>query len=675
MAAVAVTSANTNSVLGAARATVRTSAGIPYVCVYDSTNGKIEMFKGNATTPTSFSEQDSAHRPSGVAAPAIAIDSTGLIHVGYYQSATTFHYNTFSTSTNLWGTGVQIDGMAADLTEFTCAIAVDSNDKPHVAFFDAPKNMGTAFQTLQYMNKVGASWSTVLQVEGASASVNCRNADIAIDTDNKPVISYTNVTDTDYGTAIGNANDATSFTLQDIETDAETTSGQNTTSIAVDSSGNHWVAFRTETNGYIKIRKHNYGDAWSTWQTTVTNSNNGVNPSLIINGTDVYVFYEEDTANDIVYDKYTGSWLGETSLETGTYNSVKAKWGFCVNNGSGGSLVDGSSPDRYDFSNQNNTAYRNNYIGQAFTGSGEKLNSIALSVAKSGSPTGNAVIQIYNETHSTAFGTDSIPTGSILATSDNFDVSALTTSSAVKSFTFSGANQITLTNGSKYVAVLYYNFPDINNYITVGIDSTSPTHAGNYITSADGSSWTPNATMDIVFLIFKVRNTASELDYVFADETASPDILWNELTLGGGTTTQTKNNSAKASIVVTSTQSNSSKVDILVVNNVSNDSVKASIVTTPINNNSSLANILAVQTKNNSSKASVVVTNSKDNSSLGNILATLTKNNSVIGNILATGQQPNSVRADIDVIASQNNYVEAYLIKSQENLIFMGVSF
>ena len=61
-------------------------------------------------------------------------------------------------------------------------------------------------------------------------------------------------------------------------------------------------------------------------------------------------------------------------------------------------------------------------VGQSFTGNGLILNSAEFYLKKKGSPTGNAVVKIY--AHSGTYGTSSVPTGSALATSDNFDVSA-----------------------------------------------------------------------------------------------------------------------------------------------------------------------------------------------------------------------------------------------------------
>ena len=76
-------------------------------------------------------------------------------------------------------------------------------------------------------------------------------------------------------------------------------------------------------------------------------------------------------------------------------------------------------------------------------------------LGKNGSPTGNLYAKIYAETHATAYGTDSLPTGTALATSDAFDGSTL--SSVYREavyFTFS--SPYTTSNGTKYVVVIDY---------------------------------------------------------------------------------------------------------------------------------------------------------------------------------------------------------------------------
>src|SRR3990167_4025125 len=105
MAAIAVTSANTNNTLNGNRVVVRTSAGIPYVVVNDSTDGSIEVWKGDGTTPTSFTEQDTANNPDATTygSMSAAIDSTGVIHIvfmEYISKSDDLEYITFATATD-----------------------------------------------------------------------------------------------------------------------------------------------------------------------------------------------------------------------------------------------------------------------------------------------------------------------------------------------------------------------------------------------------------------------------------------------------------------------------------------------------------------------------------------------------------------------------------------------
>lgn len=141
-----------------------------------------------------------------------------------------------------------------------------------------------------------------------------------------------------------------------------------------------------------------------------------------------------------------------------------------------------------------------NGLGQSFTGDGGILNSSVFSLKKSGTITGNAYSKIY--AHSGTFGTNSIPTGSPLAISDAFDVSTLTTSNVLKTFTFTGSNKINLDNGTHYVVTVEYSGGDgSSNYAQVGGDNSSPTAAGNE--SYHMSSWTSQNTVDLCFYVYK----------------------------------------------------------------------------------------------------------------------------------------------------------------------------
>lgn len=115
--------------------------------------------------------------------------------------------------------------------------------------------------------------------------------------------------------------------------------------------------------------------------------------------------------------------------------------------------------------------------GQSFASNGGVLNSCSFLLKKINSPTGNCYAKIF--AHTGTYGTSSKPTGSALATSDAFDTSILTGDGQLISFNFSGANKITLENGTYYVVVIEYDGGSETNQVGVGQDETSPAHSGN----------------------------------------------------------------------------------------------------------------------------------------------------------------------------------------------------
>lgn len=142
-------------------------------------------------------------------------------------------------------------------------------------------------------------------------------------------------------------------------------------------------------------------------------------------------------------------------------------------------------------------------IGQSFNASlGDKLTSVKFYLQRLGSPTG--VINAVLYAHSGTYGTSSVPTGSALATSDDFDPSTIATDAFyLYTFTFSGVNQYTLISGTKYCIELQVKSGSwsTTNCIRVGIDTTSPTHGGNYSQYAS-SAWTATSGWDTCFYVY-----------------------------------------------------------------------------------------------------------------------------------------------------------------------------
>jgi hypothetical protein len=142
-------------------------------------------------------------------------------------------------------------------------------------------------------------------------------------------------------------------------------------------------------------------------------------------------------------------------------------------------------------------------LGQSFNVSGNfTLYSCKFYLRKFGSPTGNITASIYAITGS--FGSNSKPTGSALAVSDNISISGLTTSFQLINFNFSGVNRITLNNATNYVVVVNSNLGDSSNFLQVG-SVTPGTHPGNYCFSTDDVSWTGLTGLDLCFYVYGIQ--------------------------------------------------------------------------------------------------------------------------------------------------------------------------
>jgi hypothetical protein len=127
------------------------------------------------------------------------------------------------------------------------------------------------------------------------------------------------------------------------------------------------------------------------------------------------------------------------------------------------------------------------------------LTSYRLSIFKTGSPTGDVYAKLY--AHTGTFGTDSVPTGSPLATSDPIDITTITTSSAWREFTFSTPYEMQAS--TYYCIIIYFNGGDSSNTLRTRFVLTQPpSHAGNPFRSEDGvSGWTVNDG-DMLFEVY-----------------------------------------------------------------------------------------------------------------------------------------------------------------------------
>lgn len=190
--------------------------------------------------------------------------------------------------------------------------------------------------------------------------------------------------------------------------------------------------------------------------------------------------------------------------------------------------------DSYSETNQNATTLLDaapTAVGQSITGDGNVLSNVRWYLSKTGTPAGNMVCKLY--AHSGTFGTSSVPTGTALATSDVVVANSLTTSLALTQFQFT--DEYTLVNTTKYVVALEYTGA-VANYVSVGTDTTTPTHGGNFSTLT--GTWSAVAGTDAIFyvstggiLTLNASNGANPSTYINSTFIPGATIISNAVTV------------------------------------------------------------------------------------------------------------------------------------------------
>lgn len=173
--------------------------------------------------------------------------------------------------------------------------------------------------------------------------------------------------------------------------------------------------------------------------------------------------------------------------------------GIALFRGSDGTTLMDSYADTNQDTNYSVSAGGVNFQGvaQSFTGNGGTVDSAVFQLRKASAPTGNASFKLF--AHSGTFGTSSIPTGTVLATSGTIDVSTLPTAYRLVKLTF--ASPYTTVNTTKYTMVVEFTGGDTTNSLQVGRDASSPTHGGNAADSTDLSAWNAQSGRDLIFYI------------------------------------------------------------------------------------------------------------------------------------------------------------------------------
>jgi hypothetical protein len=172
--------------------------------------------------------------------------------------------------------------------------------------------------------------------------------------------------------------------------------------------------------------------------------------------------------------------------------------------------------------------------GQSFTPNATgNIESVKFFLKRTGTTPGNAVARIY--AHAGTYGSSSVGTGTPLATSNAVDISACSTATyQAFTFTFPAGEQIQLTSGTRYVAVVEYTGGDGSNYLVIGFDNSSPSHGGNRVYK-NGSSWVSWSAGDCAFeVVFAAR--------VYKTYDSTIDAGFSNVTNGGDTRPFTSGN-------------------------------------------------------------------------------------------------------------------------------------
>lgn len=165
-------------------------------------------------------------------------------------------------------------------------------------------------------------------------------------------------------------------------------------------------------------------------------------------------------------------------------------------------VVDSYSEDNYnEIGNMSATFFE---FAQSFTSLNNcTLDSVKFYFYKDATLTqGNLYARIYDETHATTFGLDSLPVIPALATSTAIAASTIPTSISLITFNFEGENRITLNASTNYVISLYFDGSLSLPYFRVGRDTTSPTHSGNMSFNQNINYTWATSEIDLIFYVY-----------------------------------------------------------------------------------------------------------------------------------------------------------------------------
>ncbi len=159
-------------------------------------------------------------------------------------------------------------------------------------------------------------------------------------------------------------------------------------------------------------------------------------------------------------------------------------------------LIDYDPETNYDQAAIMTTSTAYSRCGQALTLGEVTIATAVFYLQKNNSPTGNAYAEIWAATGT--IGTNAVPTGGVLATSNAVDVSTIDTSYELVTFTFASPYE---ASAGDYVVMCHWENGDETDNISFGRDMDGSEHAGNWA-DEHNSGWRAYADGEAIFYLY-----------------------------------------------------------------------------------------------------------------------------------------------------------------------------
>ncbi len=269
----------------------------PRISFYSGVLGQLKLVERTGSTTWKYSVIDQAHNQGAFA--SMALDSTDKPHVAYFDDvADNLDYVSWD------GAAWQFELVDSQTGVGTyCSLALDAADAPHISYWDGNGR-------LKYATKSGGVW----QIEYAdTASGVGKYTSIALDPAGLPYISYYDMTNKNLRLTHKLANGHWEVLVVD-----DFLGVGKYSSLVVDSSGIPHISYYNESNGNLKYASLVNGQ----WVKNIVGQNGdvGLFTSLALDSSgNPHIAYFRDDNDTLMYAYYNGSsWVVQRIDESGS---------------------------------------------------------------------------------------------------------------------------------------------------------------------------------------------------------------------------------------------------------------------------------------------------------------------------------------------------------------------